>query len=126
MTTSVPDAELRALASGESIVAFGASGATAPGDRIDLVSAPGDDPGSLAPAYRRWASDPPPGAWTAEVVEVHPVVRFDPEALAARHIRADTPATGDVLLLRVSGAAGPVLSDTAFAARLRSVHGALL
>jgi hypothetical protein len=35
------------------------------------------------------------------------------------------PEDGDLVLLRVYGAAGPVLGDDAFSARRRSVEGAL-
>jgi hypothetical protein len=125
VTVPVRGSDLRALASGESVVLFVAPGTAAPGDRIDLVAGLEDDPEGLAPAYRRWADRSPPGSWSAEVIEVHDVTAFDPAALQARHIRSATPPDGALAVLRVSGPRGPVLGDVAFAARLRSVHGAL-
>ena len=125
MNLAVPDAELRALAGGEVIVAFTSPGAAAPGDHVALTPTATEDPMGLLPAYRRWAGSPPPGEWSAEVVAVYGLARFDEGRLAARHIRSQVPPGGDILVLRVFGSRGPVLSDTAFAARLRSLEAAL-
>ncbi len=118
--------ELRALASGEVIVAFAARGSAAIGDEVELASAGQRAPDDLKPAYRSWASLPAPdGTWTAVVEAVHPAALLDPESGSARHILAGAPG-GDLLLLRVYGPDGPVLSEVAFAARRRSVEGALI
>ena len=49
---------------------------------------------------------------------------LDPAAGSARHVLAGVPP-GDLVVLRVFGDTGAVLSDVAFAARLRSLEGAL-
>ena len=78
----------------------------------------------LKPAYRHWADRPVEGEWSAVVEAVHPAALLDPESGSARHILAEAPG-GDLLVLRVYGPDGPVLSDAAFEARRRSVQGAL-
>ena len=122
----IPDPDLRALASGEVVIAFVNRGAATEGDEIDLRSS-GPRPGSeLKPAYRRWAAEPVPGGpWLGIVDRVDPATILDAEAGSSRHILTEAPATGDVIILRVYGPDGPVLSDEAFAARRASVEGAL-
>ena len=61
---------------------------------------------------------------TAVVEAVHPAALLDPASGGARHVLAEAPG-GDLLILRVYGADGAVLSDGAFQARRRSVEGAL-
>ncbi len=122
---TISDPELRALASGETIVAFVPRMTVTEGDELDLTGGgplPTDD---LKPAYQRWAeAGPPPGDWTGVVVSVDPAAILDPIAGNARHILSE-PGTGDVVLLRMYGPDGPVLDEETFAARLRSVEGAL-
>lgn len=120
------DPELRALAEGECVIAFVPRGSVSEGDEVTL-SADGPLPvGGLKPAYRRWAdAGPPEGTWTAVVESVGTAAALDPIAGAARHILAG-PGEGDLVVLRVFGEDGPVLSDEAFDARLRSVDGALI
>jgi hypothetical protein len=121
----LPDPELRALASGEVVVAFVNRMTVAEGDELTLM--PGGPMASqdLKPAYRRWATLPAPeGTWTAVVVSVDPAALLDAEAGAARHIRVQ-PGTGDLAILRVYAPDGPVLSDEAFAARVGSIEGAM-
>ncbi len=122
---SLPDAEVRALATGEVIVAFVPRMAVGEGDEVDLGGSGAMPAEDLKPAYRRWAGLPAPeGPWTAVVVAVDPAALLDPEAGAGRHIR-NAPGTGDLAILRVYGPEGPVLSDEAFAARRRSIEGAM-
>jgi hypothetical protein len=122
---SLPDAEVRALASGEVVVAFVARMTVGEGDELTLEPTGEMAADALKPAYRRWASLPSPdGTWTAVVVSVDPAGLLDAEAGGARHIRVE-PGTGDLAILRVYGPDGPVLSDEAFAARVRSIEGAM-
>ncbi len=119
--------ELRALATGEQVACFAPRATVDEGDEVPLGGAGPAPPGSLKPAYAGWAEiDAPEGHWTAVVVAVHPAASLEPEAGAARHILASAPDDGDLLVLRVYGTDGePVLSDIAFAARVRSLEGAL-
>lgn len=122
----VPLPDLRALATGEAIVAFLPAGPPSPGDEVELESGGARSPTKLKPAYRGWAEiDAPPGRWSARVEAVHPVEDLDPKAADARHVLASLPEEGLVLVLRVEGPEGPVLSDAAFAGRLRSLRSAL-
>lgn len=124
VTVALPYPDLRAVASGESVVAFVAPGTAAPGDRIVLAGLGPRPAGDLAAAYRRWADRPIPGAWSAAVTEVHPVTTFDQDRLAARHVLARAPDATEALVVRVFADDGPVLGDDAFAARVRSLHAA--
>lgn len=122
---TLTDAELRALVTGETIVAFVGRGDLDEGDEVALTSAGPAAAPDLKPAYRRWAeAGPPAGQWIAVVDGIEPAAILDPVAGAARHIRVE-PGDGDLVLLRVYGESGPVLSNTAYAARRRSVIGAL-
>lgn len=122
----VSDPELRALASGETIIAFVTRGDLTEGDEVGITSSGGLDPEKLKAAYRRWAdAEPPHGDLTAIVVSVDPATILDPVAGASRHILM-APGDGDMAVVRVFDAAGPVLSDEAFEARRHSVEGALL
>lgn len=122
----IPDPDLRALAGGETIVAFVERANHGPGAEATLIGSgprPGD---SLKPAYRRWAdAGPPPGTWVAVVEEVHPAVALDAIDGVARHILVAAPESGDLLVLRVFRGDVPVLSDEAFAARVSSLEAAL-
>ncbi len=90
----LPDAELRALASGEVVVAFVPRMTVGEGDELALLPGGPMAAEDLKPAYRRWASHPAPeGTWTAVVVAVDPAALLDVEAGAGRHIRAE-PGTG--------------------------------
>ncbi len=117
-------AELMALATGEIVVAYVERGALTEGDEIDLVPSGGRPEAEVKPAYRRWLHVGPPVGYTAVVVSVDPAALLDPHAGSARHVLA-APGEGDLVLLRVFDDTGPVLSDEAFAARKRSVEGAL-
>jgi len=118
--------ELLALLTGEVIVAFVARGTCTEGDEVGLVAGAELDAAAIKPAYRRRVgAEVPAGPWTAVVVAVDPAQLLDPAAGGARHVRVSAPAEGDLLVLRVAGPEGPVLSDVAFAARSRSVEGAM-
>ena len=121
---NLPHPDLRAVASGESIVLFAPRGSVTAGDRLDLAGTRPRPERELAAAYRRWADRPVPGRWWATVVEVHPLETFDTERLRARHVLAEAPAGADLVVVMVSGDEGPALSEVSFAARLRSVHDA--
>jgi hypothetical protein len=123
MTLSVADSDLRGLVGGETIVALTNGDRPTPGTRLLLVGGEPRDPGDLKPAYRRWAGSPCPGRWKAEVVDVAPVSAFDADAFRARHL-LDDPDAEWVVVLRVLGPEGPVLSDEAFRARVRSLEQA--
>lgn len=122
---TLADAEVRALATGEMVIAFVPRMTVADGDEVALGATgtmPADD---LKPAYRRWSTEPAPdGPWSVVVVAIHSAALLDPDAGSSRHIRTE-PGTEDLAILRVYGPDGPVLSDTAFAARLRSIEGAM-
>lgn len=123
---SISAPELRALATGETVIAFVPRMTVDEGDEVELSPGGPLDVGDLKPAYRRWSALPAPdGSWTAVVVSVDPAAILDPVSGAARHILAE-PGTGDLVVLRVYGAEGPVLSDEAFGARRSSVEGAFL
>jgi hypothetical protein len=123
---TLSDPELRGLATGESVVAFVERMTVTEGDEIDLEPGGRLPSDLLKPAYRRWAdAGPPPGRWTGVVESVDPAVILDPVAGSSRHLLMVAPEDGDLVLLRVYGAAGPVLGDDAFSARRRSVEGAL-
>lgn len=125
LTLPVPD--LRALVEGEVVVAFVPRAEVQLGDEVEL-SAGGSRPAEeLKPAYRRWADDEAPeGRWTALVEAVHPAASLDADRGDPRHIltREALPG-GDLLVLRVFGLDGPVLSDRAFAGRLASLEAGL-
>ena len=116
--------DLLSLVTGEAVVAFAERGAVDEGDEVELRPGGPRPPEELKPAYRHWADRRVEGEWTAVVEAVHPAALLDPDSGAARHVLAATP-DGDLLVLRVYGSDGPVLSDTAFEARRRSVQGAL-
>ncbi len=122
---ALPVPDLVAVVTGESIIAFTDRHAALLGDEVELVSTGSREAAELQPAYRHWADrEAPPGAWTAVVEEVHPTAALDPVGGAARHVLADVP-DGDLVVLRVYGPDGAVLSDTAYDARRRSL-GAVL
>ena len=118
------NAELFALATGEIVIAFVPRGTLTEGDEIELTGSGPSSPASLKAPYRRWAQQAALDGYGAVVVSVDPAAMLDPASGAARHIRAD-PGDGDLVVLRVFGSEGPVLSDEAFAARRHSVEGAL-
>lgn len=121
----LPLPDLRALASGATVVAFVPRGSATAGDEIVLHPAGGRPPATLKPAYRHWADGPPPdGEWSAVVVSVDPAGLIDGDAGSREHILEQVP-DGDLLVLRVYGPAGPVLDDVTFRARCRGVEGAL-
>lgn len=113
----VPRARFRALVTGEVVTLPDASGLDV-GTDVELHDG-GHDQGPLKRAYRRWADRPVTGAWTAHVEAIVDADSLDPRAFAARHVLARHPQ-GPIAMLRVSGPDGVVLSDVAFAARLRS------
>ncbi len=122
----IPNPDLRALASGEVVVAFVTRGTATEGDEIELAGSGPRDERELKPAYRRWADEPAPaGPWLGVVDRVDPATILDPEAGVSRHILTEAPVEGDVIILRVYGPDGPVLGEDAFAARRSSVEGAL-
>ena len=120
------DVEARALISGESVVAFVHRHSFTEGDETPVVAHETASPDAVKPAYRRWiGSDLPTGEWTAVVEAVHPAALLDPESGNSRHVLM-APGNGDLVILRVYDDRGtPVLSDQAFAARVRSIEGAL-
>ncbi len=122
----VTDQELRALASGESVIAFVARNTVSEGDEVELTSGSSLPADRLKPAYRRWAdAGPPAGPWSAVVESVEPAASLDPVAGASRHVLSES-GQGDMVVLRVFASSGPVLSEVAFDARVRSVSGALI
>jgi hypothetical protein len=122
----IPNPDLRALASGEVVIAFVNRGAATEGDELDLHGSGPRAESGLKPAYRRWAAGPVPGGpWLGIVDRVDPATILETEAGSSRHILAEAPTTGDVIILRVYGPDGPVLSEDAFTARRASVEGAL-
>lgn len=119
------DAVVSALCKGEVITLFADRGTYTEGDEIDVVSVGPTDVNALKPAYKRTAThDLSHVAASATVHAVHPAGLLDPEAGASRHI-FDQVGTGDLVLVRVAIDGVPVLSDSAFAARRKSVEGAL-
>jgi hypothetical protein len=122
----IPNPDLRALASGEIVIAFVNRGAATEGDEIDLRGSGSRPESELKPAYRRWATESVLGGpWLGIVDRVDPATILDREAGSSRHILTEAPAAGDVIILRVYGPDGPVLSEDAFAARRSSVEEAL-
>ena len=121
---AISNPELRALACGEVIVAFVPRGSVSEGDEVELTGTGPLPPAALKPAYQRWSDVPAVEGLTAVVVAVNPAASLEPVAGAARHILHDA-GLGDLVILRLFTANGPVLSDEAFAARKRSVEGAL-
>lgn len=116
MRVDVPRARLRALVTGEAVTLPQAPDLEI-GATIALVD--GGDETGLKPAYGRWGHTPVDGEWTATVVALLDADALDPASFASRHVLDHHPL-GTVAVLRVSGSAGPVLSDTAFEARARS------
>ena len=122
----IPDPDLRALTSGEVVIAFVARGTATEGDEIELHGSGPRRDTELKPSYRRWADEPAPdGPWLGIVDRVDPATILDPDAGASRHILAEAPVEGDLIILRVYGPDGPVLGDDAFVARRSAVEGAL-
>jgi len=125
VTLRLPNADLRALVAGESIIAFVAAGAVTTTDTVALEGSGSRRPSDLKAAYRRWAdASVPAGTWTAAVEAVHPAAALDPHDGAARHVLA-VAGTGDVVVLKVSGPHGQVLTDAAYAARRSSLESAI-
>lgn len=122
---NLPFPDLWAVASGESVVVFVPPGSCRAGDVVELAGGSPRTESDLTVAYRRWSDRPVPGRWTATIVEVHPSAAFDEGRLQARHVLARMPVPCDVAVVRVDGDDGAVLSEEAFAARLRSVRDAL-
>jgi hypothetical protein len=121
----LPNPDVIALVSGESIVAFTDLDTVAAGSTVTLIGTGPRPPGQLKPAYRRWHDAAiPDGQWTATVDVASPADAMDPAEGAARYILA-APGEGVVLALRVSGPGGPVLSDAAYSARRSSFNSAL-
>lgn len=124
-TLSLPDPDLRALVAGEVIVAFVPSDTVASGTVVTLTGSGPRPAMELKPAYRRWASlAAPPGTWSATVEFVTAARSLDPDAGQSRHVLADA-GDGDLVVLRVEGTQGPVLSSEAYAARRASLEAAL-
>lgn len=122
---TISNPETMALITGESVVAFVERRTVDEGDEVELVPGGPLPAEQLAPAYRRWSDLAVSGTgWSAVVESVDPAAILDPVAGSSRHILAE-PGSGDLVVLRIYGPAGPVLSDEAFAARRRSVEGAL-
>ena len=125
MTLSLPFPDVRALVTGETIVAFVAHGTVAAGATVAIEGTGPRDPSDLKPAYRRWAGDGiPAGRVEATVDAAMPAARLDPEDGASRHILAAAGA-GDLVVLRVSRNGIAVLSDDAYSARRNSLDAAL-
>ena len=121
----LPSPDLRGLLLGEVVVTAVERASLSEGDEVELSSSGHRSPEDVKPAYRRWlAATPPSGPWYAVVVAVHPAQLLDAESGSARHLLA-APPQGDLVVLRVYGPEGPVLSDVAFAARVQSLEGAL-
>jgi hypothetical protein len=121
----LPLSDLIALVSGEIVVAESERGTLSEGDELDLEAGPARPAEELKPAYRRWSyAAVPEGRWTGVVVAVHPAQAFDADSGASRHLLTRA-LQGDVVVLRVYSEAGPVLSDVAFDARVRSLEGSL-
>lgn len=122
---TLPDPDLRALVTGEVVIGFAPRGVVEAGDEVELVGSGPRPVHDLKPGYRHWAAmAAPAGAWSAVVEAVHPAALLDDEKGAARHVLTRIP-DGDLLLLRVYGTEGAVLSDVAFAARRASLEFAL-
>ena len=116
--------EARALIAGEVVVAFADRGAVNEGDEVEITPTTELEPEDVKTAYRRWIREGVPEGWTGVVVSVDPATILDPEAGQSRHVRMTSPG-GDLIVLRVYGPDGPALSEEAFAARQKSVEGAL-
>lgn len=122
---TIHDVDFRALVAGEVVVAETSRGEATEGDEYELAAGAARPASDVKPAYQRLVGLPPPeGSWTGVVVAVHPAQAFDAESGASRHILT-RPPEGDLIVVRVYGDAGPVLSDVAFEARVRSLEGAL-
>jgi hypothetical protein len=120
----IAPAVLRGLATGETIVLPVAAGTAGPGESVILTAASRRVGPDLKPAYARWARRSLTGRWRARIEQVIPAAELDPGSFAARHIFAAHPE-GEILVLRVADADGPVLGQDAFEARRRSVAQAL-
>ncbi len=97
------------------------------GDEVELAgpSASGIDPGEIQPRFRNLATQPlEAGEFTAVVESVHPAALLDPAAGSACHVWA-RHGQGDLVVLRVYGAAGPVVEDARFGEMRAIVEGAL-
>lgn len=117
--------EARALIAGEIVIAFAERGAVTEGDEVEIGPTITLTESQVKPAYQRWLDAAvPDGPWTGIVISVDPAQILDPDAGQSRHVRTSAPS-GDLIVLRVYGPEGPVLSDAAFAARQKSVEGAL-
>ncbi|HEX9856633.1 MAG TPA: hypothetical protein VGC47_15080 [Acidimicrobiia bacterium] len=123
--TTIPTPDLRALIGGETVIAFVPRHTVDEGDELELDAGGPRQPEEVKAAYVRWNADPPPpGPWTGIVVALVPSAVLDAEAGSPRHVLDHVP-DGDIAVLRVYGPDGPVLSDEAFAARRKSVEGAI-
>lgn len=118
-------AEARALIAGEIIVAFADRGTVTEGDEVSIAVTGELADESVKPAYRRWSREPlPDGPWSGVVESVDPATILDPQAGLSRHLRTSA-RPGDVVVIRIYGPDGPVLTDAAYEARRKSVEGAL-
>lgn len=121
----IPMPDLFGLVTGEIVVAESERGGLTEGDEFEFAVGPARAAADVKPAYREWLERSlPPGSWTGVVVAVHPAQAFDAATGWSRHLLDGVPH-GDLVVLRVYGDDGPVLSDVAFEARVRSLEGAL-
>jgi len=122
---ALSEAEIHALAAGAVVATFVERGTLTEGDEIDLRSAESADRDDLQPHLRSpMIVKEPVGRFTAVVESVNPAAILDPVAGAALHARV-IPGDGDLVILRVYGADGAVLDESAFSEMRSAVEGAL-
>lgn len=119
---TVPDPDLRALATGTAIVAFTDRHAVGLYDELELIPAGPRPVSELSPEGAALNGlGPPEEQLTGLVVGLQPAASLAGPDGSGHHVLAQVP-TGDVAILRVFGPAGPVLSDQDFEARRAAIE----
>ena len=111
----LPIPDLAALAAGRTVVAFAERHAVDINDEVELIPSGARARAELQEQYAPLAeAEAPEGEWSALVVGLQPASSLGRADTMQHHILAEVP-DGDVVILRVYGPEGAVLSDETFA-----------
>ena len=119
---AIPDPDLQALASGTVIVAFADRNAVGLNDEVELIPAGPRPPSELSRDGQELIGLGPPGEQLVGlVVGLQPAASLAGPGGSDHHLLAEVPE-GDVVILRVFGPAGPVVSDEEFEVRRAAIE----
>lgn len=119
---AIPDPDVLALATGETVVAFVPRNSVDLNDELELEPVGRRSPGELAETHAHLATSGTETVnATALVVGLQPAASLAGGDGAAHHILASVP-DGDIAILRVYTDRGPVLTDDEFEARREAIE----